>query len=41
MPFPLRPSLLEIAAVVIAVIVFKLIEDKLETIGKWERREDE
>ena len=41
MPFPLRPNLLEIVAVLITVIVFKLIEDELETIGKWGRRKDD
>lgn len=34
----LLPSRWEIAAVVIAVIVFKLIEPHLKTIGRWGRK---
>lgn len=34
----LLPSRWEIAAVVITVIVFKLIEPHLKTIGKWRRK---
>ena len=33
----LLPSLWEIAAVVIVVVIFKLIEPHLKTIGRWGR----